>query len=129
LTAQIGKRKKRWELSVGYAFTRLLTKVPKENRIGDDGILKFAMTTLNGGRIGIAAQALGIASGAYELAVKYQKKTLANHLTTKPFNLNCRQRTRIEAARLLVYRAARMKEKGKITLKPPQWQSFTPTRK
>src|SRR5210317_2151471 len=49
-------------------------KVPKENRIGEDGFgFKFAMKTLSGGRIGIAAQALGIASGAYELALKYSK--------------------------------------------------------
>src|SRR5690606_20135244 len=47
-------------------------KVPKENRIGEDGFgFRFAMETLNGGRIGIASQALGIASGAYELALKY----------------------------------------------------------
>jgi len=49
-------------------------KVPKENRIGDDGFgFKFAMKTLTGGRIGIAAQALGIAAGAYELALAYSK--------------------------------------------------------
>src|SRR6476620_4096407 len=50
-------------------------KVPKENRIGEDGFgFKFAMKTLAGGRIGIASQALGIASGAYELALKYSKE-------------------------------------------------------
>ena len=49
-------------------------KVPKENRIGADGFgFKFAMKTLSGGRIGIAAQALGIASGAYELALAYSQ--------------------------------------------------------
>lgn len=53
-------------------------KVPKENRIGDDGFgFKFAMKTLAGGRIGIASQALGIASGAYELALKYSKERKA----------------------------------------------------
>jgi alkylation response protein AidB-like acyl-CoA dehydrogenase len=53
-------------------------KVPKENRIGEDGFgFKFAMKTLAGGRIGIAAQALGIASGAYELALKYSKERKA----------------------------------------------------
>src|SRR5690606_2847259 len=53
-------------------------KVPKENRIGDDGFgFSFAMSTLNGGRIGIASQALGIASGAYELALKYSKERKA----------------------------------------------------
>jgi alkylation response protein AidB-like acyl-CoA dehydrogenase len=61
-------------------------KVPKENRIGEDGFgFKFAMKTLAGGRIGIASQALGIASGAYELSLKYSKerkafgKEIANH--------------------------------------------------
>ncbi|MDX1317320.1 MAG: acyl-CoA dehydrogenase family protein, partial [Xanthomarina gelatinilytica] len=53
-------------------------KVPKENRIGEDGFgFKFAMKTLSGGRIGIAAQALGIAAGAYELALKYSKERKA----------------------------------------------------
>src|SRR5690606_32205581 len=53
-------------------------KVPKENRIGDDGFgFSFAMGVLNGGRIGIASQALGIASGAYELALKYAKERKA----------------------------------------------------
>jgi alkylation response protein AidB-like acyl-CoA dehydrogenase len=53
-------------------------KVPKENRIGEEGFgFKFAMSTLNGGRIGIAAQALGIAAGAYELALKYSKERKA----------------------------------------------------
>jgi alkylation response protein AidB-like acyl-CoA dehydrogenase len=75
------------------------------------------MTTLNGGRIGIAAQALGIASGAYELAVKYSKerktfgKPISHHQAIQ-FKL-ADMRTRIEAARLLVYRAARMKDEGK----------------
>jgi alkylation response protein AidB-like acyl-CoA dehydrogenase len=50
-------------------------KVPKENRIGEDGFgFKFAMKVLSGGRIGIASQALGIASGAFELATKYSKE-------------------------------------------------------
>jgi alkylation response protein AidB-like acyl-CoA dehydrogenase len=67
-------------------------KVPKENRIGEDGFgFKFAMQTLEGGRIGIAAQALGIASGAYELAVQYAKerKTFGKPLpNTRPSSLN-----------------------------------------
>lgn len=93
-------------------------QVPKENRIGNDGFgFKFAMTTLNGGRIGIAAQALGIASGAYELAVKYAKerktfgKPISEHQAIQ-FKL-ADMRTRIEAARLLIYRAARLKDEGK----------------
>lgn len=55
-----------------------MLKVPKENRIGEDGFgFKFAMKTLAGGRIGIASQALGIASGAYELALNYSKQRKA----------------------------------------------------
>ena len=86
-------------------------KVPKENRIGEDGFgFKFAMKTLSGGRIGIAAQALGIASGAYELALKYSKerkafgKEIGKHQAIG-FKL-AKMATDIEAARLLVYKAA-----------------------
>ena len=85
--------------------------VPKENRIGEDGFgFKFAMKTLSGGRIGIAAQALGIASGAYELALKYSKerkafgKEISKHQAIS-FKL-AEMATDIEAARLLVYKAA-----------------------
>src|SRR5678815_956948 len=92
-------------------------KVPKENRIGPDGFgFRFAMTTLDGGRIGIAAQALGIAAGAYELALKYaQERTTFGkpimHHQAISFKL-ADMATEIEAARLLVYRAARMKDMG-----------------
>ena len=86
-------------------------KVPKENRIGEDGFgFKFAMKTLSGGRIGIAAQALGIASGAYELALKYSKERKAfgteicNHQAIA-FKL-ADMYTEIEAARMLVMKAA-----------------------
>lgn len=86
-------------------------KVPKENRIGEDGFgFKFAMKTLAGGRIGIAAQALGIASGAYELSVKYSKERkafgteISNHQAIA-FKL-ADMATRIEAARLLCMKAA-----------------------
>lgn len=86
-------------------------KVPKENRIGEDGFgFKFAMKTLAGGRIGIASQALGIASGAYELALKYSKERKAfgteimNHQIIQ-FKL-ADMATRIEAARLLCFKAA-----------------------
>ena len=86
-------------------------KVPKENRIGDDGFgFKFAMRTLQGGRIGIAAQAVGIAGGAYELSVKYSKQRkafgteLMNHQAIA-FKL-ADMATRIEAARLLCLKAA-----------------------
>lgn len=92
-------------------------KVPKENRIGDDGFgFKFAMNTLEGGRIGIAAQALGIASGAYELAMAYAKerkafgKTIADLQATQ-FKL-ADMATEIEAARLLCLKAAWLKDQG-----------------
>ena len=92
-------------------------KVPKENRIGEDGFgFKFAMKTLSGGRIGIAAQALGIAAGAYELAKKYSKERkafgteIANHQAIA-FKL-ADMHTQIEAARLLVYKAALDKDNG-----------------
>jgi alkylation response protein AidB-like acyl-CoA dehydrogenase len=86
-------------------------KVPKENRIGEDGFgFKFAMKTLSGGRIGIAAQALGIASGAYELALAYSKqrsafgKVISQHQAIQ-FKL-ADMATEIEAARLLVFKSA-----------------------
>lgn len=92
-------------------------KVPRENRIGDDGFgFKFAMKTLEGGRIGIAAQALGIATGAYELALAYAKerqtfgKPIAHHQAIA-FKL-ADMATQIEAARLLVYKAAWLKDQG-----------------
>ncbi len=92
-------------------------KVPKENRIGEDGFgFKFAMKTLSGGRIGIAAQALGIASGAYELALKYAKERKAfgteicNHQAIA-FKL-ADMYTEIEAARMLVTKAAWDKDQG-----------------
>jgi alkylation response protein AidB-like acyl-CoA dehydrogenase len=90
-------------------------KVPKENRIGEDGFgFKFAMKTLSGGRIGIAAQALGIAAGAYELALAYSKtrkafgKEISQHQAIQ-FKL-ADMATEIEAARLLCYKAAWMKD-------------------
>ena len=90
---------------------------PKENRIGEDGFgFKFAMKTLSGGRIGIAAQALGIAAGAYELSLKYSKERkafgteISNHQAIA-FKL-AEMATDIEAARLLVYKAALDKDQG-----------------
>jgi len=92
-------------------------KVPKENRIGEDGFgFKFAMKTLSGGRIGIAAQALGIAAGAYELALKYSKERKAfgteicNHQAIA-FKL-ADMYTDITAARHLVMKAAWDKDEG-----------------
>ncbi|HEU0126566.1 acyl-CoA dehydrogenase [Flavobacterium sp.] len=93
-------------------------KVPKENRIGEDGFgFKFAMKTLAGGRIGIASQALGIASGAYELALKYSKERKAfgteicNHQAIA-FKL-ADMAVNIEAARHLCMKAAWDKDQHK----------------
>ena len=92
-------------------------KVPKENRIGEDGFgFSFAMKTLSGGRIGIAAQALGIASGAYELALEYSKqrkafgKEISRHQAIA-FKL-ADMATEIDASRLLCIRAAWLKDNG-----------------
>jgi alkylation response protein AidB-like acyl-CoA dehydrogenase len=93
-------------------------KVPKANRVGEDGFgFKFAMKTLSGGRIGIAAQALGIAAGAYELAASYAKQRVA---FGKPiiqhqgiaFKL-ADMAMQVESARMLVYRAAWLKDEHK----------------
>lgn len=92
-------------------------KVPKENRIGEDGFgFKFAMKTLEGGRIGIAAQALGIASGAFERAVKYSKERkafgteIANHQSVA-FKI-ADMAVKIENARNLCLKAAWLKDQG-----------------
>ncbi|MGK0389234.1 MAG: alkylation response protein AidB-like acyl-CoA dehydrogenase [Maribacter sp.] len=93
-------------------------KVPKENRIGEDGFgFKFAMKTLSGGRIGIAAQALGIAGGAYEMARLYANerkafgKTINQHQAIA-FKL-ADMATQIEAAKMMVYRSAWLKDNGR----------------
>ncbi|GJM30056.1 MAG: acyl-CoA dehydrogenase [Cyclobacteriaceae bacterium] len=93
-------------------------KVPKENRIGEDGFgFKFAMETLNGGRIGIASQALGIASGAYERSLAYSKQRkafgvpISQHQAIK-FKL-ADMATQIDAARLLCLKAAWEKDHKK----------------
>ncbi|HEY1063030.1 MAG TPA: acyl-CoA dehydrogenase [Daejeonella sp.] len=92
-------------------------KVPKENRIGEEGFgFSFAMKTLDGGRIGIASQALGIASGAYELALQYSKerrafgKPISGHQAIQ-FKL-ADMATEIEAARMLCLKAAWLKDQG-----------------
>ena len=93
-------------------------KVPKENRIGEDGFgFKFAMKTLSGGRIGIASQALGIASGAYERSLEYSKQRKAfgkeiMHHQIIQFKL-ADMATRIEASRLLCLKAAKEKDDRK----------------
>ena len=90
-------------------------KIPKENRIGENGFgFSFAMMTLSGGRIGIAAQALGIASGSYELSLAYSKqrkafgKEISKHQVIA-FKL-ADMATEIDAARLLCFKAAWLKD-------------------
>lgn len=116
----VGKKEDKMGIRASDTHSLLFTdvRVPKENRIGDDGFgFKFAMSTLNGGRIGIAAQALGIAAGAYELALKYSQerrafgKQIFDHQAIQ-FKL-AEMATKIEAARLLVYKAARLKDEHK----------------
>jgi len=116
----VGKKEDKMGIRASDTHSLLFTdaEVPKENRIGDDGFgFKFAMSTLNGGRIGIAAQALGIAAGAYELSLKYSQERKAfgrqifDHQAIQ-FKL-AEMATKIEAARLLVYKAARLKDEGK----------------
>lgn len=116
----VGKKEDKMGIRASDTHSLLFTdvKVPKEDRIGDDGFgFKFAMSTLNGGRIGIAAQALGIAAGAYELALKYSQerkafgKQIFDHQAIQ-FKL-AEMATKIEAARLLVYKAARLKDEHK----------------
>ncbi len=116
----VGKKEDKMGIRASDTHSLLFTdvKVPKENRIGEDGFgFKFAMSTLNGGRIGIAAQALGIAAGAYELALKYSQerkafgKQIFDHQAIQ-FKL-AEMVTKIEAARLLVYKAARLKDEHK----------------
>ena len=92
-------------------------KVPKANRIGEEGFgFKFAMQVLGGGRIGIASQALGIASGALELAIQYaqERETFGKHIYKHQaiaFKL-ADMATQVEAARLMTLKAAHMKDKG-----------------
>lgn len=115
----IGKKEEKMGIRGSDTHSLMFTdvKVPKENRLGEDGFgFKFAMKVLSGGRIGIAAQALGIASGAYELALRYSKerkafgKTISDHQAIA-FKL-ADMATEIEAARLMVLRSAWLKDQG-----------------
>jgi alkylation response protein AidB-like acyl-CoA dehydrogenase len=115
----VGKKEEKLGIRSSDTHSLMFTnvKVPKENRIGEDGFgFKFAMNTLNGGRIGIAGQALGIASGSYELAVKYSKerksfgKAICEHQAIQ-FKL-AEMLTNINSARLLTLHAAKMKDAG-----------------
>ncbi len=113
----VGKKEDKMGIRSSDTHSLMFTdvKVPKTNRIGGDGFgFKFAMETLNGGRIGIAAQALGIASGAYELSVKYSKerkafgKPISEHQAIQ-FKL-ADMLTHINCARLLTLHAAKLKD-------------------
>lgn len=116
----VGRKEDKMGIRASDTHSLLFTDVhvPKDNRIGNDGFgFKFAMSTLNGGRIGIAAQALGVASGAYEMALKYSQerrafgKQIFDHQAIQ-FKL-AEMATKIEAARLLVFKAARLKDERK----------------
>ncbi len=120
----IGKKEDKMGIRGSDTHSLMFTdvKVPKANRIGEDGFgFSFAMNTLNGGRIGIASQALGIAAGAYELALKYAKerkafgKTLSQHQAIQ-FML-ADMATKIDGARLLIHRAALLKDQKKDFVK------------
>ena len=113
----VGKKEEKLGIRGSDTHSLMFTdvKVPKENRVGEEGFgFKFAMQVLTGGRIGIASQALGIAQGAYELALKYSKerttfgKPICEHQAIA-FKL-ADMATRIEAARYLVYKAAWLKD-------------------
>lgn len=117
---QVGKKEDKLGIRGSDTHSLMFTdvKVPKENRIGEDGFgFAFAMSVLNGGRIGIASQALGIASGAYELSLKYAKERksfgteIINHQAIA-FKL-ADMHVSIMAARMLIYKAAAEKDEGK----------------
>src|SRR5574343_48310 len=116
---EVGPKEKKMGIRGSDTHTLLFNdvKVPKENRIGADGFgFAFAMSTLNGGRIGIASQALGIAQGAYELALKYSQERIAfgkpifNHQAIA-FKL-ADMHVKITCARLLIHKAASEKDNG-----------------
>ena len=115
----IGKKENKLGIRSSDTHTLLFNdvKIPKENRIGDDRFgFSFAMNTLNGGRLGIASQALGIASGALDLSLAYAKeretfgKPIAKHQAIQ-FKL-ANMATKIEAAKFLCLKAAFMKDEG-----------------
>jgi alkylation response protein AidB-like acyl-CoA dehydrogenase len=121
---QIGKKEHKLGIRGSDTHSLMFTDVivPKENRIDEDGFgFKFAMSTLNGGRIGIASQALGIASGAFELALKYSKerksfgKLISEHQAIS--HKLADMATEIEAARLLCLQAALDKDNNRDYVK------------
>ncbi len=120
----IGKKERKLGIRGSDTHSLMFTdvKVPKENRIGADGFgFKFAMSTLNGGRIGIAAQALGIASGSLELSLQYSKERKAFGKLINEYQAISHKladmATNIEAARLLCLQAALDKDAGRDYVK------------
>ena len=117
---EIGPKEKKMGIRGSDTHSLMFTdvKIPKENRIGEDGFgFNFAMNVLNGGRIGIASQALGIATGAYETALKYahERKAFGKEIIKHQaiaFKL-ADMYTKIMAARMLVFKAAVEKDEGK----------------
>jgi len=116
----VGKKEKKLGIRGSDTHSLMFTdvKVPKENRIGEDGFgFSLAMGVLNGGRVGIASQALGIAEGAFERALKYSKERkafgveISKHQAIQ-FKLTD-MATAIDASKLLVLRAAKLKDEGK----------------
>lgn len=121
---EVGKKENKMGIRSSDTHSLLFTdvKVPIENRLGENGFgFRLAMEILNGGRIGIASQALGIAEGAYELALQYSKerrafgKTISEHQAIQ-FKL-ANMATQIEAAKLLCLKAAYLKDAGKNYVK------------
>lgn len=114
-----GKKEHKMGIRASYTYELVFEncRIPKENMLGQDGMgFKIVMSTLDGGRIGIAAQALGLAQGAFDQALAYSKQ---REQFGKPISANqgiqwmlADMATRIEAARLLVYQAAYLKDAG-----------------
>lgn len=121
---EVGKKENKMGIRSSDTHSLLFTdvKVPIENRLGENGFgFRLAMEILNGGRIGIASQALGIAEGAYELALQYSKerrafgKAISEHQAIQ-FKL-ANMATQIETAKLLCLKAAYLKDTGKNYVK------------
>jgi len=114
-----GKKEHKMGIRASYTYELVFEncRVPKENMLGQDGMgFKIVMATLDGGRIGIASQALGLAQGAFDQALEYSKQ---REQFGKPISANqglqwmlADMATRIEAARLLIYQAAYLKDNG-----------------
>jgi alkylation response protein AidB-like acyl-CoA dehydrogenase len=134
-TPGFGHGKKEDKLGIRSSDTCSLTfencKVPVQNLVWEEGKgFNFAMNTLNGGRIGIASQAIGIAEASFEAALKYSKERKAFGSAISSFQAIqfklADMAVKIEAARLLTLQAAALKDAGKNIIKKLQWQNCTP---